>query len=51
MTSSPFKKTSAQKSLCMFTNVLDVNKKLLTVEYELINLSARKLNMEIHHEH
>ena len=27
MTSSPVKKPSAQKSLCMFTNVLDVNKK------------------------
>ena len=27
MTSSPVKKTSARKSPCMFTNVLDVNKK------------------------
>ena len=27
ITSSPVKKPSAQKSLCMFTNVLDVNKK------------------------
>ena len=48
-TSSPVKKPSAQKSLCMFTNVLDVKKKLLTVELELLNISARQLNMEIHH--
>ena len=27
MTSSPVKKTSARKSLCMFTNILDVKKK------------------------
>ena len=27
MTSSPVKKPSARKSLCMFTNVLDVDKK------------------------
>ena len=49
MTSSPIKKPSAQKSLCMFTNVSDVKKKLLTVELELLNLSARRLNMEINH--
>ena len=27
MNSTTFKKPSAQKSLCMFTNILDVNKK------------------------
>ena len=42
-TSSPFNKPSAQKSLCMFTNVLDGGK-LLTVKLELLNLSARQLN-------
>ena len=51
MTSSPVKKPSARKSLCMFTNVLDVDKKILTVESELLNLSARQLNLEIHHGH
>ena len=51
MTSSPVKKLSAQKLLCMFTNVLDVNKKMLTVELELLNISTSHLNMEIHHGH
>ena len=45
MTSPPVRKPSAQKSLCVFTNVLDVNKKMLTFELELLNLSARRLNM------
>ena len=49
--SSPVEKQSAQKSLCLFTNVLDVKKKLLTVELELLNISARKLNLEMHHGH
>ena len=31
MIPTPVKKPSAQKPLCMFTNILDVNKKLLTV--------------------
>ena len=34
-TSTPFKKLSAQKSLCMLTNVLEVKKELITVELEL----------------
>ena len=38
-TSTPVKKPSARKSLCMFTNVLEV-KKILTVKLELLNLSA-----------
>ena len=46
MKPKPVKKTKTRKSLCMFTNVLNVNKKLLTVELELLNLSARRLNME-----
>ena len=45
MTSSPVKKTSAQKSLCMFTNALDVKEKLLNVELELLNLSTSQLNL------
>ena len=49
--SSPVNKPSALKSLFMFTNVLSVEKKLLTVELELLNLSARRLNLEIHHGH
>ena len=44
-TSSPVKKPSAQKSLCQFTNILDVGKKLLAVKLELLNLSERQLNM------
>ena len=51
MTSTPVKKQSARKSLCLFTNILDVKKKLLPVELELLNLSARQLYMEIHHVH
>ena len=50
-TSSPVKKPSSRKSLCMFTNVLYVKKILLTVKLELLNLSARRLNLEIHHGH
>ena len=45
MTSTPFKKPRAQKSLCLFTNILDVKKKLLPVDLELRNISARQLNM------
>ena len=51
MTSTPVKKPSAQKSLCFFTNLLDVKKQLLPVELKLLNLSARQLNMEIHQGH
>ena len=50
MTSTPVKKPSAQKSLCMFTNVKRW-KIFLTVELELLNISARRLNMEIQHGH
>ena len=48
---SPVKNKSARKSLCMFTNVLEENKNMLTVELELLHLSARLLNMEVHHGH
>ena len=50
MTSTPIKKPSAQKLLCIFTNILEV-KKMLTVKLEMLNLSARQLNLEIHHAH
>ena len=50
MTPTPFKKPLAQKSLCLFTNNLDI-KKLLPVELELLNLSTRQFNLEIHHGH
>ena len=49
MTSSPVKKPSAQKSLFMLTTILYVSKKKLTVELDLLNLSARRFNMERHH--
>ena len=49
--SSPVNKPSARKSMCLFTNVLYVNKKILTVKLELLNLSASQLNLEIHHGH
>ena len=39
MTSSTIKKPSAQKSLCMFTNVLDVNKK---TAYRLVGAAKYK---------
>ena len=51
MQPTPVNKPSARKPLCMFTNILDVNKKLLTVKLELLNLIARQLNLEIHHGH
>ena len=51
MTPTPVKKQRAQKSLRLFTNILDVKKKLLPVELELLNLSTRKLNVEVHHGH
>ena len=44
-TSPPVKKPSAQKSLCLFTNILDVKKNLHTVKLELLNISARQLNL------
>ena len=49
MNTTPIKKPSTLKSMCMFNNILDVNKKLLTIKLELLNLSARRLNMEIHY--
>ena len=51
MTPTPVKKPSARKSLCLFTNILDVKKKLLPVELGLLNISASQLNLEIHHAH
>ena len=39
MTSSPVKKVCARKSLCMFTNVLDVNKK---IAYRQVRASKSK---------
>ena len=51
MTSTLVNKPHARKSLCLFTNILDVKKKLLPVELELLNTRARKLNIEVHHVH
>ena len=48
MTSTPVKKPRAQKSLCLFTIISDVNITLLPVELVLLNISPRQLNMEIH---
>ena len=48
MTSTPVKKPHAWKSLCLFTNILDV-KKLISVELELLNISASQLSIEINH--
>ena len=49
--STPVKKLSAGKSLCLFTNILYVKNKLLPVELDLKNQSTRQLNMELHHGH
>ena len=49
MISTQVKKSCAQKSLCLFTNILDV-KKMLPVKLEMLNLSSRKSHTEIHHE-
>ena len=51
MASTPVKKPSDRKSLCIFNNILDLNKKLLLFELELLDLSTRQLNMELHHGH
>ena len=49
MTPTPINKPSAQKSLCLFTNILYVKIKLVPVKLEPPNLSARQLNLEINH--
>ena len=51
MTSKPVNKPSAGKSLCPFTNILDVKSKMITVKLELLNQSSRQLNMELNHGH
>ena len=51
MKQTPVKKTSAIELLCISTNILNVKKKLLPVELELLNQSVRKLNLELHHRH
>ena len=51
MTSTPNKKPSAQKSLCLFTDIFEVKKELLTVELELLNLSSRQIYLETNHGH
>ena len=51
MKSTPVKKPSAIKSLCLFTKNLDVKIKLLPVELDLLNIIKSQLNMEIHHGH
>ena len=43
MTPTPVNKPSAKKSLCLFTNILHVIKKLISVKLGLINQSARRL--------
>ena len=50
-TPSPVKKPIARKSLCMFTNVLEVKRNLLIVKLEPLNLSPSQLNLEINHGH
>ena len=50
MISTPIKKPSAQKSLCMFTKKFEV-KKMLTFNLEMQHLSLRQLDLEIHHGH
>ena len=44
MTPTTVKKPSAKKSLCLFTNILDAKKKILSVYLDNLNQSARKLN-------
>ena len=50
-TSKPVKKPIARKSLCMFTNVLEVKRNLLIVKLEPLNLNPSQLNLEINHGH
>ena len=50
-TSIPVKKPSVKKSLCLFTKNVDVKNKLLAVNSDLLNKSARQLNQELHHDH
>ena len=51
MKSTPVKKPSSWKSLCMFTNFLDVNKMTSYSRVGAAKSKARQLNMEIHHGH
>ena len=51
MASRPVNKLSARKSIFLFTNILDVGKKLIPVVLELLNQSARQINLELHHGH
>ena len=44
-TSTPAKKPRARISLRMFTNIFDVKKGGLPIKWELLSLSARKLNL------
>ena len=48
-TSTPVKKPSVGKSLCLLYNILYAQKKNVPVELELLNISARKLDVELHH--
>ena len=49
MNPTPVRKLSARKSLCLFTNILYVKKKMLPVKSELLNQSERQLNKELRH--
>ena len=49
MTSTPVKKPSARKLLCLFTNILDAKKKTSTRRVGSANSNARQLNMKLNH--
>ena len=51
MTSSPVKKPSARKPLCMFTNVLDLNKKTAYCQVGAAKSKRKAIKYEIHHGH
>ena len=45
MTSTPFKKSSARKSLCLFTNILDVKPK--TAKRRFVAAKTRRKSMKV----
>ena len=51
MTSTPVKKPRAKKSLCMFTNILDVKKKTATYQFGSAKSKRRQLHFELFHGH
>ena len=51
MASTPVKKPSDRKSLCLFTNTLDVKNKTATRQVEDAKPNPKEVKQELHHVH